>query len=880
MLRRRASNARSETHGLLAGVHQVVAHVSDEYRPAHMMRVSPCREMVGRHRAPRTRRAAASVIAALIALDGLAGSLRLCGRTGALPVYGLFVRSAAAQPAPPTPPSPDASALSPYDGRPVREVRFEGLSRISDRYARNQLRTVGGQALDSGVVTQDIRRLYSLFEFETVEASVIQHDDGSVTLVYTLREAPIVQDVQVAGNRALSDDDLAAEVARVNLVAGVPVDRFRIDRARRAIEDLYRARGHNTTTVTVDEDELETGVILFRIREGERVRLMEIRFEGARAFVEDVLRRNVATNTASLLTKGGLDEQSLDNDVTSLIRFYTSQGYLDARIDRRLDFSPDGQEAIATFLVDEGPQYRLREVRVERIDGVAEPPIYSAEQAIGLIPTKPGDAYANNAGVTAADAVTQAYNRLGYVDANVQRLELRDPEKPFVDLVLQVREGRRFRVGEVIVQGNTVSKQKLIRRELRLWPDRPLDVQAIPESTRRLQQTRYFTNPSPQQPAGGAKITLQPEDPAEPGYRDVLVEVEDANTGSVTFLAAVSADSGLIGQISIAERNFDIANLPQRPGELFSRQRFRGAGQTFSITVAPGTEVQNFGIDFSEPSLLESDVSLGVGGSFRNRFFDDYDEQRLRGTFSLGRRFGQRWTARTGFRTDTVELDDLDDDAPVDAFAVKDSNTIYGVSFGLTRTTVPGSQRLFPTTGSRTELSIEQLFGDFTFSKLNAEYQFFLPVSQDALGRTSVLSFRFNANLIPQKNEAPIYERFFLGGTNFRGFDFRGVSPRGIANNTGELGDNPSGGRWSFFAGVEYTQPVWQDVISAVVFLDTGTVTDEIGFSDYRASIGIGLRIRVPALGPVPLAFDLATPIKDEDGDETRIFSFTADLPF
>ncbi len=776
--------------------------------------------------------------------------------------------------------TPDASTLSPYEGRPVIEIRFEGLSRVSDGFARNQVRTSEGQAFSAATITEDIRRLYSIYEFETVEAAVEPHDDGSVTVVFVVREAPIVNAVEAVGNRRISDEDLSEAVHHVNLVVGVPMDRFRIDRARRAIEELYRGKGYYTARVTVDEEELKNGVVLFRVREGERVRLMSIQFEGGHSFTETQLRRNVSTKTAGLLKKGGLNEESLDNDVTALIQFYVSSGYLDVRVDRQLTIAPNGREAIATFLIDEGPRYRLRDVRVERIDGVDEPPIFSPMQVIGLIPTKPGDAYANNAGTVAARTVREAYNGLGYIDADVRRVELRDPDEPFVDLVLQVSQGDRFMTGEVVILGNVITKNGVILRRVRVKPERPLDVQDLAETEALLRQSRLFVASSPQKPEGGAKITLQPEDPTAPGYRDVLVEVEDANTGSVTFVAAVSADSGLIGQIQITERNFDIGNLPRSFGDVIHRRAFRGAGQTLQITIAPGTEIQNYGVSFTEPSLLETNTSLSLSGTLNTRVYEDYDQERLRGSFGFGRRFGDRWVAQVGFRNDTVSLSDLEPDAPVDAFAVADDHNFSAVSLSLTRTTVPPTQRFSPTTGTRTELGIEQVFGDFNYTRLTAEHQLFLPIHRDALGRTSVLSTRIAMGWIPQGNEAPIYERLYLGGSNFRGFDFQGVSPRGVANNTGGPSPYANGGGWSFFAGLEFTQPVFQEIVSVVGFVDTGTVTEDIGFEDYRVSVGGGFRISVPALGPVPLAFDFGFPLLKEEGDETRVFTFTADIPF
>ncbi len=125
-----------------------------------------------------------------------------------------------------------------------------------------------------------------------------------------------------------------------------------------------------------------------------------------------------------------------------------------------------------------------------------------------------------------------------------------------------------------------------------------------------------------------------------------------------------------------------------------------------------------------------------------------------------------------------------------------------------------------------------------------------------------------------------MYERFYQGGRDFRGFAFRSVSPKGIRNDTHTLGDDPIGGTWSVFFGAEVEQPIWRDTLSAVFFVDSGTVTNSPGFDDYRVSVGIGLRIYVTSLSPLPLAFDFGFPVIDQEGDKSRIFSFSLDLPF
>ncbi|MGP1308983.1 MAG: BamA/TamA family outer membrane protein, partial [Phycisphaerales bacterium] len=190
--------------------------------------------------------------------------------------------------------------------------------------------------------------------------------------------------------------------------------------------------------------------------------------------------------------------------------------------------------------------------------------------------------------------------------------------------------------------------------------------------------------------------------------------------------------------------------------------------------------------------------------------------------------------------------------------------------------------RYTPTRGTRLELGVEQvgaLGGEYDFTRLEFEHTLWLPIMEDYLGRRTVLSFRTKSGWIPQQGEAPTYERFYLGGRNFRGFEFRTISPRSVQQN-GSPSDEPVGGDFLFFFGLELEQPIWQNILSGVVFLDTGTVINDPGFDDYRVSAGVGVRLRIPALSNAPLAFDLGFPIKKEETDEERLFSFSIDLPF
>ncbi|MHC4448065.1 MAG: BamA/OMP85 family outer membrane protein, partial [Planctomycetota bacterium] len=449
---------------------------------------------------------------------------------------------------------------------------------------------------------------------------------------------------------------------------------------------------------------------------------------------------------------------------------------------------------------------------------------------------------------------------------------LRAPEPGKVDLLLRIDEGRRYKVGLVDIKGNFLTKDKVIRREIRgLAPGRPLDARGLQHSVRRIRARRLFSE---------VRASVEEPDPERPEYRDVLVEVKESNTGSVNFGLALGSDAGVFGEFSLNQRNFDVADFPESFNEYIKGRAFRGAGQRFSIVVRPGNEIFQYLISLMEPSIFETEYSLSLSGSYRQREFDDYDEERVSFRFGVGRKLGDIWNLEFTGRLERVELDDIDLFAPREVFEDAGPNNIGSLGVSLTRTTVSTLTR--PGRGSRLELSIDQagaLGGDFDFTTLSANYTVFLTLDEDFLGRKSILKLNSRVGYILNGNDAPIYERFYLGGRTFRGFEFREVSPKGVLL-SGLPSDDPVGGEWLFFAGAQYEFPLVEELMTGVVFLDSGTVVDDPGFDDYRASVGLGIRLYIPQLGPVPMAFDFAFPLAKEDDDETQVFSFTAEVPF
>jgi outer membrane protein insertion porin family len=553
------------------------------------------------------------------------------------------------------------------------------------------------------------------------------------------------------------------------------------------------------------------------------------------------------------------------------------------RASRTVRFAPNGREAIVTFVIDEGRRYAIRNIVVQHADPDTELTVLAPEQAAALTGVVPGDVYSQREVRRGAQRVRDALWQMGYPDARVPQQaieERRLPEQGRVDIILRVVEGERFRTGLVTVAGNELTKSKVVRRAAEdILPDYWIDATEIPETERRLRESRLFRLPAPPRDPG-PEVTIQAEDPRYPGYRDVLIEVDETNTASLAFGAAVDSDAGVIASISLSQRNFDLYDTPDSFGEFITGRAFRGAGQTFNLTLAPGDEVSTYSVAFTEPRLLESDYSLSFAGFIRNREFSSYDEERYGVRLGVGRRFGTQWSGRVSLRLESVELSDIEPNEPVDVFDVEDRSLLGSVEFQLVRTTA--DTRFRPTEGTRTELSVEQFgaLGDYDFTKLSAEHTVFFTIDRDYLDRATVLTLTGRTGYIPQGGDAPIFERYNLGGRSFRGFDFRGIGPVGVRNDTGELGDDQVGGDFLLFAGAQVEKLIAGELVGLVGFVDSGTISNDVGLDEYRVSVGTGLRLYIPAFGQAPLAFDFAIPVVKEDTDEEEFFSFSIEVPF
>ena len=358
--------------------------------------------------------------------------------------------------------------------------------------------------------------------------------------------------------------------------------------------------------------------------------------------------------------------------------------------------------------------------------------------------------------------------------------------------------------------------------------------------------------------------------PYQPRIRDVPVDViaTEGQTGRFMLGGSVNSDLGVMGNITIEERNFDILKFPRRPGDLFNGA-FRGGGQNFRLEIVPGNQVQRYTVNWTEPNLFGySPFSLSVGGFLFSRYYRDWKEQRLGGRAMIGYQVDSNLSLSTELRAEDVEIENPRVSTVPRLNRVLGSNDLFTGRVSLIHST--RNSPFLPTEGHYLEMIYDQGFGEFDFPRgqVNFSRYFLIRRRADGTGAQTLTSYhRVGFSGV----DTPVFENFFAGGfSTLRGFRFRGASPI--------EGGVQVGGRFQFIGSLEYMFPITaDDMIRMVTFIDYGTIEQDIklDWKNFRAAPGLGLRVAVPAMGPAPLAFDFAFPVLDATGDQRQIFNFS-----
>lgn len=747
------------------------------------------------------------------------------------------------------------------DGTPIARVEFAGLNAISEAYVRRMVKTRAGQFISRKQVEDDVRELLRTRKF-LVAFATTRLEDNQAVVVFTVQEKPTIATVELQGNKAIKDSELYALLP----AAGDVLDLYAINKGKQDIIQKYKEKGYYYVEVTLDERAVQNEArVIYTINEGPRVRVREITAEGNRAYPEDRLLERVQTKTwIWIFRTGEFDEDRVERDALSIQQFYRDEGYLDARVGYRLDFDPVKRSDLKlVFVIEEGPRYRINEIVVEGNS------ILDTARILSVMNLKPGDFLRNEVLEQDKRRVQDLYGELGYIDMRVE------PRYDFLEQPAEVLlrytiiESDQSRFGRITIRGNDKTRDEVIRRELRFYPGEEYNSVKVKNAEQRLRELNLFA-------ADKIKVTPLERDPD--GEREALVEIEEIDTTQFLIGFGVSTDNGVIGSVTLENRNFDLFDWPRTWGEFFRGRSFRGDGQRLRITAEPGTEVSRFRIDFTEPYLFDKPLRYDSSIYLFDRGRDGYTEGRIGLLQALSRRFDSgplaNWAIEGAFRFENVRVYDVE---PLAASVIRDvagDNPLIGIKLSVVRDTT--DSRFLPSKGYRAAFSWEQaglISEGYSWGKPAISLNYYKTMRTDIFDRKSILGLRFDSSYIV--GDAPVFEKFYAGGFgSVRGFEYRGISPRlGIFKNR-------VGGDFIMLAGAEYSIPLYANNFRGVMFVDSGTVDENFSLGTYRVAAGLGIRITADFFGPIPIVLDFGFPISYSDQDDRQVFNFAVGASF
>lgn len=768
--------------------------------------------------------------------------------------------------------------------RRVRSVRFEGTKRVPDEVLESTIRQRPGVPFDAQALDEDVKTLYARFGLRAVVEK--RETEEGVDLVFRLAAEPLVRSISVEG----IDEGRAAELlAEVGLEGAVGLLPAVVEERVRRLETVLREEGRYDARAEVRFEERGEGEAraVIVVHEGPKVEVKEVRIEGIEGeLAEDILDTLETQPTRFFVFRNYLRRKALERDRLEIERLLRAEGYLDAvaRAPRVERLEEDAARVV--FPVECGKRYVVSEVRVEGADGI------EGFEPRALLRLEPGMPLRRAALERDRRALAEALGRLGYASARVETRLLFDEREPAAAVVFLVRPGARMRIRDVLVRGNERTRDEVIRREVSLAPGDWVDTKEVRRTLERLRRLGTFVD---ERGRDLVDVRLLPVE-GRPDQADLLVQVEEGRSGELFFTLGGMTDIGLFAGVQLTKRNFDWRAAPSAWDpitllrEFWNNEAFHGGGQELSIQALPGTRVSNYSVRFRDPHHAgrpDEPVALELEAYGRTvQIFREFREDRF--GFSLLRERGREEGPRVGLfgRVEAVSIGDLDD-APSE---VEDEKGVHFVpAVGVTWKEDRFDSLLDPREGDGSEARAELLLGEAFGARAAFAARRLRPLPfapEDERGRRRTLALRGAVGVAGGPGGAlPFYERLHAGGSTgffpLRGFEVRGIGPAsGGVHLGGAFAWTASAEAWIPLASAR--DPVTDEEVDrlvGVVFADAGGVGDTPLFAP-RLSIGLGVRVRVPFLGPTPVAVDLAVPLLRSAGDDTEFLSLRVTTRF
>ncbi len=726
----------------------------------------------------------------------------------------------------------------------VASVAVAGNKRVDSDAILAVVSTKKGERYDPATIARDIKAIYRMDFFDDVQVDVEETQAGK-KVTFLVREKPSIRKITLVGNKKVSDDKIR-EV--IDLKQYTIINDQRLKENVEKIKALYAQKGYLDAEVSpmIKRVSAEAADVVFDITEGDKILIKKIEIEGNKAFSDGDLKDLMEVsekkpfwtpsikNIMGLIkgNAGALQWDALDRDLARIAAYYHNHGYVDAKVG-----SPKvrrkGKWLYVTIPVEEGSVYKIGKIEIK------EDYFKDTSRLLKVLEIQKEKVF--NQEVLRQDIVklTDIYADEGFAYADITPQMHKDSEKKLVDIVLTVDTGPKVTFERIEISGNVRTRDKVVRRELRVYELEPFSATGLRNSKKRLSRLGYFE-----------EVNMTPTKGSAEDKMKLNVKVKERPTGTFSIGAGYSSVDKLMLMGEISQRNF------------------LGRGQNVAFKGIIGATTNRYSLSFFEPYFRDTRLSLGIDVYNWEREYDDYTKD----SSGVAVRFGYPLTDNLnlfwGARLDNTDLTDIiDTTSPVilDSLDIKTTRAVnVGVSYD-TR-----NDYYFPSEGWVNSVSLEYaggpLGGDSAYLKLQGVASYYHPIWKSLVGHVKV-----GAGWVTEGSDGklPVYERFFIGGIDtVRGYKYGRISPIDPVS-----GDRIGGEHMAYIQN-ELIFPLIKDMgLHGVCFLDMGNVweKEDYDITDLRKSVGLGIRWLSP-MGP--LRIEWGYNFDRQEGDDKSNFEF------
>ncbi len=698
----------------------------------------------------------------------------------------------------------------------IAAITVSGNNKIDSGAIRQKIKISNNSAYDMAQIKESIKAIYQMGYFSDIDVSSTPSDKGRV-LNFKVQEKSVIGVVSISGESEIDEDDIRDVI---KLSPNSIINNQEVQDSIAAINKLYKDKSFFNTKVAAKLDTTKSGKIDvdFSISEGKKVYIKDINITGNKAFKAKALKKIMQTSEKNWLSwftdSGILNHDIVEQDSARLAAYYHNHGYTDAKVGKPI-ITSKGKWIYINFDIFEGPRYKTGTV------DISGDLITDKTSLLALTSLHKQKYFSRKTLRDDILKLTDYYAEKGYAFAEANPITDRDMENKRINVIIKMSKQELVHISRISIKGNSRTRDKVIRREMRVKEGGIFNASALKFSKKRLERLEYFEH-----------VDVTPQPTIEDNQMDIMVDVKEKATGNFSIGAGYSSVDSFMFMSEVSQNNF------------------LGKGQRMALKANISGNSTEFDLNFTEPHLADSNLLFGFNLFNWTREYDDYTKNSKGMALRFGHPIWHKWYLSATYSFDDTDLTDVLTTASQIIIDSMDIRYTSAVQLGLSKDS--RNHHTNPTSGIINSFTAKYaggpLGGDSDFTKLEGTTSYYYPLPGDT---TLHNKFSVGWAFANASNKLPVYEKFYLGGINtIRGFKAASISPRD------PITTEKIGGGKMWYYNLEFIFPLLKEAgLRGLTFFDAGNVYEEDtdwDLSDIKKSVGFGFRWLSP-MGPLRL---------------------------